>query len=105
MVEIKAPTVQQTETVVGKNVIENIETIQAAVSEILKNNLDLRRTENRGMVRKLVEDKLGRKVADESVTRACRHIQNTQGLWNPEPEDNREQLEEIHTGYYSHNKK
>ena len=104
MVEVLNKSREQTEQVIGKNVIENIETIQTAVSEILKDNKDLRRVENRHIVKLLVEQKLGRQVADESVPRACRQIQNTEGLWKPEPEDNRKELEEIHEGYYSHNK-
>jgi len=99
MVEIKAPT--NTETVIGKTVIENIETIEKATAEVLKNNLDLRRVENRHLVKLLVERKLGKRVADESVPRACRKIQNTDGLFNPEPEDNRLELEQIHHEYYS----
>ncbi len=104
MVEIKSRTTEETEKVVGKNVIENIETIEKATAEVLKDNLDLRRTENRSMVRMLVEQKLGRRVAEGSVDRSCRKIQNTDNLWNPEPEDNRKELEKINEGYYSHNK-
>ncbi len=81
-------------------IVEDIKTIEAAVSEILKNNLDLRRVENRKIVRLLVEKKLGREVSIESVPRACREIQNTQGLWQPEEPDNREELEEINREYY-----
>ncbi len=99
MVEVIAP--KNTETIIGKNVIDNIETIERATAEVLKNNLDLRRTENRSMVRLLVEQKLKRRVAEGSVDRACRKIQNTDKLWLPEEPDNREELEEIHHGYYS----
>jgi len=105
MVEVKSPSRELVETVVGKNVIDNIETIQSAVSEVLKDNKDLRRIENRHIVKLLVEQKLGRQVADESVPRACRHLQNSKGLWKPEVEDNRNELEEINHGYYSHHKK
>ncbi len=101
MVEITRPSFEQTETIIEKNVIDHIETIQVAVSEVLKDNKDLRTVENRHLVRELVEQKLGRQVADESVPRACRKIQNTDGLWLPEVEDKREQLAEIHKEYYS----
>ena len=104
MVEIKSPKIAEIEQTIGKTVIENIETIQKAVEDILKNNLNLRRVENRHLVKLLVEQKLGRKVADESVPRAIRFLQNTKGLWNPEPEDNRIELEEINRGYYSNQK-
>ncbi len=76
MVEIKAP--QNTETSLGKQVIENIETIEKATARVLKDNLDLRRTEHGSMVRMIVEAKLGKKVAEGSVDRACRKIQNTE---------------------------
>ena len=69
MVEIKSKRIDETQTVVGKNVIENIETIERATEEVLKDNLDLRRVENRHIVRLLVEKKLGRRVSDESVFR------------------------------------
>ncbi len=101
MVEIQAKTPDELETSLGKQVIDNIETIEKATAEVLKNNLDLRRTEHRSMVRMLVENKLGKRVAEGSVDRACRTIQNTEGLWKPEPEDNREELQEIHHGYYA----
>ena len=101
MVEILNKTIEQTEKVVGKNVIENIETIEKAVADILKNNLDLRTTNKRKIVRMLVEEKLGKQVADESVPRAIREIQNNQGLFKPEVEDNRIELEEINRRYYS----
>ena len=45
MVEIKSKTTAETEQVVGKNVIENIKTIEKAVGNILKDNLYLRRIE------------------------------------------------------------
>ncbi len=102
MVEILAR--KNTETVIGKNVIENIETIERATAEVLKNNLDLRRVENRTMVRDLVEAKLGKKVADESVPRAIRAIQSLppggKGLWRPEEDDGRDEREKIHRNYY-----
>lgn len=82
-------------------VIEDIKTIQSAVYDILKNNLDLRRVENRKLVRMLVETKLKRQVSDESVPRACREIQNTQGLFLPEVDDKRAELEKINHEYYS----
>ncbi len=102
--EVKSPRTDEVEQVVGKNVIENIKTIEKATAEVLKNNLDLRRVENRKLVRAIVEQKLGREVADESVPRACRQIQNTEGLWCPEEPDNREELEKINQDYYSQNK-
>ncbi len=101
MVEIKSKTPTEIDTSLGSKVIDNIETIEKATSEVLKDNLDLRRTENRSMVRMIVEAKLKRRVAEGSVDRACRKIQNSDQMWQPEPEDDREHLAILHHEYYS----
>ena len=99
MVEILAR--KNTETSLGKAVIEHIETINAVVEQILKDNLDLRHIKRRHIVKLIAEDKLKRKIADESVPRSCRFIQNTKKLWLPEKDDGRFELAEEHRGYYS----
>ncbi len=85
MIEVKQ---RKTEFSEGKTNTEiRLETIEKATEEVLKNNLDLRSIKYRHFVRTIVEEKLGKKVNDESVPRACRNIQNTKGLWLPEVED------------------
>lgn len=86
-----------------ERIVEEIKTIQSVVKQILKDNIDLRTLENRHLVRLIVEQKLDKQVSDESVPRAIRQIQNTEGLFKPE--DDRDELEKVHHDYYSENKK
>ena len=80
----------------------HLETIQNAVNEILKDNKDIRKIEDRDIVKLLVERKLNIKIkSGETVARCCRHCQNTLRLFNPEKPDNRESLEETNREFYS----
>lgn len=88
----------------GKTFTETrLETIEQAAEEVLKNNLDLRTLRYRHFVKLIVEDKLRKKVSDESVPRAIRKIQSLsgKGLYRPEKPDNRLELQEEHREYYS----
>ena len=78
-----------------------LKTIQEITQQVLKDNLDLRDLKHRSIVRLLVEEKLGKKVSDETVPRAIRAIQNSMGLFNPEVEDKRKELEQENREFYS----
>lgn len=73
--------------------------IYLATKIVLHYRPDLRRVDNREEVIKEVR-KFIPHASLESVTRQCRHIQNTEGLYLPAPKDNREMLEKEYIGYF-----
>ena len=81
---------------------KSLETTEEIVEEVLKDNLDLRKTKFRKLIRIIVEDKLGKELPEGSIDRACRKVQSNppagKGLWKVE--DNTE-LAETHKEYYS----
>ena len=100
--EILIPKISEIETSEGKSLTEiRLETIEQAVEQVLRDNLNLRSLKYRHFVRAIVEEKLNKKVNDESVPRAIRVIQNTKKLYLPEVEDNRRELETETKEYYS----
>lgn len=75
--------------------------IEEAVEDILKTNKALRALKYRYIIRILVEDRLQKQIPEGGIDRACRRVQNTKKLYLPEVEDNREELEADHRGYYA----
>ena len=75
-------------------------TILAATERVLSQNPDIRSLDKREEVVRLV--RLCRSnTSYESITRACRHIQNTKGMYKPEKDDKRIEQEEEYRGYYA----
>ena len=83
---------------------QRLKTIQEAVEDTLKKNIDLRSLKYRKLIRQIVEDKLGREVPEGGIDRACRCVQNgNDGKFKPEPDDNRDELEVEHRDFYDKN--